>query len=200
MQKINKKTGEITTIRVKGLWSHFPIPAYQVLANAKEWQAQRVLLALTSHLGSDGFCVFPSYAVISKSCGISQNGIRKALVTLEEYGFIKIWQWKEGTKSRNKYYFQESCWDTSLMNSKALAHRPKKYHCLDCKVKMDRGGFGVGPLGKTHFGCGGQVIESREHRQELGGTYLQSLQRSKNSEADSNSPSQPSALGERIVS
>ena len=159
IQKINKKTGEITTIRIKGLWSHFPIPAYQVLSRAKEWQAQRVLTAFVSFLGNEGFAVFPSYITIAKTCGISQNGIKQALNTLEEYGFIKIFQWREGRKLRNKYYLQEACWDTSKMNKTALEYRPKQYRCLDCKNLMDGGGFGVGLKIKTHWGCGGQVIE-----------------------------------------
>jgi hypothetical protein len=193
MRKINKKTGEISSVRINGLWSHFPIPAYQVLAEAREFQAQRVLMALTSFLGDEGLAVFPSYVKIARTCGISQNGIRKALNTLEEYGFIKTFQWKEGHKTRNKYYFQESCWDTGKMNRQALSFRPKLYKCLDCAEYMDAGGFGTGPLGKTHFGCGGPVISRRQDINS--GTYLQSLQRSGNSEAVRNTPSLPSALG-----
>lgn len=193
MRKINKKTGEISSWKVKGLWAPFPIPAYQVLAQAKEFQAQRVLVALVSFLGDEGPSVFPSYVKIAKTCGISQNGIRKALDTLERYGFIKTFQWKEGHKTRNKYYLQECCWDTSKMNRVALSYRTKQFICLDCKALLDGGGFGTGPLGKTHWGCGGPVISRR--LPESSGTYLQSLQRSGMSEAASVQPSLPSALG-----
>jgi hypothetical protein len=159
MRKINKKTGEIHPIKVKGLWSHFPIPAYQVLARQREWQAQKVLVCLVSFLGSDGFCVYPSYGTIARTCGIGENGIFKALGVLEENGFIKTFRFREGKKSRNKYFLQESCWDTSKMNATALANRTPRFKCLDCKDVFDGGGYGKGPAGKTHYGCGGPVIQ-----------------------------------------
>lgn len=158
MRNVNKKTGEITEMRIKGLWSHFPIPAYQVLAEQKEWSAQKLLSCLTSFLGSDGFCVFPSYKTISKRCGLSPNTIRKSLDVLEENGFIVTYYFRDGKKDRNKYYFQESCWDSGKMNKKALASRIPSDKCLDCGKKMDRGSYGHGQLGKIHYGCGGTVI------------------------------------------
>ena len=175
MQKINKKTGEIQQSKVRGLWSHFPIPAYQVLARQKEWQAQKVLVCLTSFLGNDGFCVFPSYRTIANTCGIGENGIRKALNVLEENGFIKVFKYWENSKARNKYYFQESCWDSGKMNAKALAYRTPRFKCLDCKQVFDGGGYGKGPAGKTHFGCGGPVIQLDPKANCVTGTYLQSL-------------------------
>ena len=79
------------------------------------------------------------------------------------------------------------------MNRQALSFRRKLFKCLDCKEYLDGGGFGTGPLGKTHFGCGGPVITRRQDIDS--GTYLQSLQRSGNSEAVSTTPSLPPALG-----
>jgi hypothetical protein len=64
MRTINKKTGELKNIKIKGLWSHFPIPAYQVLASQRQWSAQKLLTCFISFLGSDGFCVFPSYPIM----------------------------------------------------------------------------------------------------------------------------------------
>jgi hypothetical protein len=162
MRKINKATGEINSIKVKGLWSPFPIPAYQVLARQGEWQAQRVMACLVSYLGDDGFCVFPSYRTIARTCGISQNGIRQALDVLEDNGFIRTYKFSDGKKSRNKYFFQASAWDSGKMNSKAKQYRPRFFKCLDCKEELDAGGFGEGPLGKVHWGCGGPVRRLRE--------------------------------------
>ena len=158
MRKINKKTGEIQEIQVKGLWSHFPIPAYQVLAQKKQWSAQKLLCCFVSYLGSDGFCVWPSYKSISKRCGLSPNTIRKALDVLEDCGFVKITYFRDGKKDRNKYFLQESCWDSGKMNRVALAARIQTDKCLDCGTVMDRGGYGNSPMGKIHFGCGGSVI------------------------------------------
>jgi DNA-binding transcriptional ArsR family regulator len=158
MRTINKVTGEINEFKVRGLWSHFPIPAYQVLAAQRYWSAQKLLTCFVSFLGSDGFCVYPSYQVISKRCGLSPNTIRKALDVLEEYGFVKTYYFRDGKKDRNKYYLQESCWDSSKMNKKALAARIPTDKCLDCGKLMDRGSYGTGTLGKVHYGCGGSVV------------------------------------------
>jgi DNA-binding transcriptional ArsR family regulator len=116
MEKIDYETGEIITVYKKGLWSHFPIPAYQVLAAQKERGAQKLLTCLVSFLGRENTKVFPSYIMISKTCGMSPNSIRKALTVLEDNGFVKTFNFKQGKKERNIYYLQESCWDTEKMN------------------------------------------------------------------------------------
>ena len=159
MEKIDKKTGEISSIKVKGLWSHFPIPAYQVLGRQKDWKAQKLLTCLVSFLGSDGYCVYPSYDKISERCGLGRNSIRKALNSLEENGFIVTFYFREGKKERNKYYFQECCWDSGKMNSYASQYRTPLFKCLDCGKLIDRGGYGVdGKSNKVHWGCGGPVV------------------------------------------
>ena len=169
MEKIDVNTGEITTVKVQGLWSHFPIPAYQVLAAQKQWSAQKLLACFVSFLGRDDLSAYPSYITISRTCGLSPNTIRKALDVLEDNGFVKTFYFKDGKKDRNKYYLQESCWDTSKMNKMAAASRQPTSKCLDCGKLMDKGGYGLSPkLGKTHWGCGGQVvrldsIQSRNH-------------------------------------
>ena len=158
VRTVNKRTGEIHALRIKGLWSHFPIPAYQVLAEQREWSAQKLLTCLVSFLGNEGLRVYPSYKSISRRCGLSPNTIRKSLNVLEENGFIITHYFRDGKKDRNKYYFQESCWDSGKMNKKALASRIPTDKCLDCGKQLDRGGYGSGPLGKIHYGCGGSVV------------------------------------------
>jgi hypothetical protein len=160
MEITDYETGEIITVLKKGLWSHFPIPAYQVLAAQRQWGAQKLLTCLVSFLGKGSMRVFPSYLMISKTSGMSPNTIRKSLNVLEDNGFIKIFNVKQGKKERNIYYLQESCWDTSKMNKMAQASRTPTSKCLDCGVLMDRGGYGTSPkLGKVHWGCGGNVVK-----------------------------------------
>ena len=158
LRTINKKTGEINKVQIKGLWAHFPIPAYQVLAAQKEWSAQKLLTCFISFLGDDGLCVYPSYKTISRRCGLSPNTIRKALDVLEANGFVKTFYFKEGKKDRNKYYLQLGCWDSGKMNKKAIESRTATNKCLDCGALMDRGGYGNGLVGKIHYGCGGSVV------------------------------------------
>ena len=145
-------------IKKGGLYSAQPILAQQVLGKAKEYQAQKLLLCLTSYLGKGSNCVFPSYTTIAKSCGMGRNSISAALTVLFEYGFIKIYRFRVGKQSRSKYYIQNACWDSSLMNEIARRQRVPIAVCIDCGVVMDRGGFGISPLGKIHYGCGGSVI------------------------------------------
>lgn len=158
MEIINKQTGEIRSVKIKGLWAHFPIPAYKVLAVQREWSAQKLLTCFISFLGRDGLCVYPSYKTISKRCGLSPNTIRKALDVLEDNGFVKTFYFKVGKIDRNKYYIQLCCWDSGKMNKKALASITPTDKCLDCGQLMGRGSYGTGVLGKIHYGCGGSVV------------------------------------------
>jgi hypothetical protein len=159
LQTIDYKTGEIRDIKVGGLWSHFPIPAYKVLATQRQWSAQRLLTCFVSFLGKEDFCVYPSYKSISSRCGLSPNSIRKAIDILEANGFVKNYYFKEGKKDRSKYYLQECCWDSGKMNKYASASLTVTDKCLDCGALMDRGGYGISEaLGKVHWGCGGSVL------------------------------------------
>lgn len=160
VRKINKKTGEIQTIQPGGLYAPLPIPAYQVLARAKEFQAQRVLLCIVSHLGSNGFLSFPSYKTIATESGVGRNAIKRSLDILVEYGFIKVFTIREGKRKRNQYFVQQSAFNSGLMNKFARSKRTPTSTCLRCGYSIDRGGYGVGLNGFVHFGCGGKVVKA----------------------------------------
>jgi hypothetical protein len=146
------------------LYSPFPIPAYQVLGRAGEYQAQKVLLALVSFMGKSNNAVFPSYTTISKSAGMSRNSIRPALDVLHEYGFLKSVKYPVGKQARSKYFIQFACWDTGRMNALAKPHKKLIARCLACGNALDRGDFAFSPLGKVHWGCGGEVIYLPSYR------------------------------------
>ena len=164
MRTINKKTGEINTIQPGGLYSAFPIPAYQVLVRLGDHRAKDVLLCLVSHLGENGMCAFPSYTTIAAEAGISRNSIRKSLDVLEEYGFIKTVHYRDGKKDRNKYYIQTAAYNTGMMNKYAKRHRGATAGCRRCGAYFDRGSYGDSPRGPIHFGCGGSVVVFRRKR------------------------------------
>ena len=141
------------------LYSPFPIPAYQVLCEAKEYKAQRVLLALVSHMGKNNRCVWPTYNRIMKVSGVrNRTAISKSLTTLVEYGFIKIFHYREGLKERSKYYLQDSCWNPSLMNSQARQYRRASALCLACLLYLERGDYAISGDSRVHYGCGGFVM------------------------------------------
>lgn len=139
------------------LYTPFPVPAYKVLGRAKQYTAQKVLLALVSHMGKNNNCVFPSYSTIMKSAGLGRNSVSTGLKVLHEYGFITSFRVQMGVQARNKYYIQMACWDSGRMNKTASAHKKFIAKCLACGAGMDRGGFGLSPNGKVHWGCGGFV-------------------------------------------
>jgi DNA-binding transcriptional ArsR family regulator len=140
------------------LYAPLPIPAFQVLSNATEYAAQKVLLALVMHMGKNSNCVWPSYTQIAQNVGISRNTISKGLTVLYDFGFIRIGRFPQGKQWRSRYYLQECCWNSGLMKSEAKKHREKKYRCFACLKRLDRGDFGMSGDQRIHFGCGGFVI------------------------------------------
>lgn len=163
MRKTNPHTGEFQKINVGGLYSALPIPAYRVLGNAGEFQAQRVLICLISFQGSAGTKVFPSYDKINQSCGIGRNQIRKALSVLEDYGFIKTFKFRrEGNREQNLYYIQECVYKVHLMDEEIRQIIKKTHRCLACSQKITKVDFAKGPNGMVHYGCGGFVVSLRK--------------------------------------
>lgn len=158
MQNIDNKTGEIFTIKPGGMYAPFPIPAYQVLIRKREILATRIFTCLISHLGSNGWAVFPSYITIAYEAGVSKNSIKKSLDILVELGFIKIGWWLEGKQKRNIYFIQECCYNSGLMNKFASSYRDAEGICRRCSSRLDRGGFKLSANGGlVHMGCGGSV-------------------------------------------
>lgn len=165
METIDEKTGEVTAIRVPGLWSHFPIRAYQSLGYAGEYKAQRILMCLVSHLGSSGWHVYPSYNTITKLAGVHKNYIRGGLDVLEEFGFNKGWRRGPSEGFRNQYALDPYMYQEEHFNELAKSFLPKPFYCLDCSLPVLRGETGQKPSAtRIHYGCGGQVIqmESKE--------------------------------------
>lgn len=141
------------------LWTHQPLPAQKVLAKAKEYNAQRVLLALTSHLGIGKRVVHPSYLTIAAVSGVrNTNTIKASLNVLEEYGFIKIYRYRDGKKNRQKYYLQEACWRYDKMNDLGRKHLKAAGRCLACLRYVLRSEINVFEDLKAHYGCGGVVV------------------------------------------
>jgi hypothetical protein len=155
MELIDKTTGEILTINRGGLYTPFPVPAYKVLARAKEHVANRILVCLVSHLGKSGRETFPSYSTIANETGCSRNSIRGGLQVLYEYGFVKVYQVKKGKQKRNIYYIQDACYDNRKMNKISHRFMPQISTCLRCRKPLTYGEIGQGLNETHHYGCGG---------------------------------------------
>ena len=125
---MNNKNGDFHLPK-GSLYSPFPIPAYQVLGRAGEYQAQKVLLALVSFMGKSNNAVFPSYTTISKSAGMSRNSIRPALDVLHEYGFLKSVKYPVGKQARSKYFIGDSH-DSRSLPSQDLSHKELSFLLL----------------------------------------------------------------------
>ena len=150
---------ESLTLGSGSLYSALPIPAYNVLAKAKKYHAQRVLIALCSHMGRSNRCVWPSYNQIAKVSGVrNRSSISQAITTLVEYGFVTVYRWSEGKKQRVKYYLQLSCWNSAFMNEYARVHLTSSARCLACLMYLQRGDYFVSGDLIVHYGCGGFVM------------------------------------------
>lgn len=145
------------------LYSAFPIPAYQVLAKAKEYNAQRVLMCFVSHMGHNNRCVWPSYPTIMAESGVrNTNTVSRSITTLVEFGFVKTFRYREGKNDRVKYFLQGSCWNSSYMNERARHFRPATARCLACLMYLVRGDYFFSGEDKVHYRCGGFVMSVAE--------------------------------------
>lgn len=163
MRKINKETGEITDIRAIGLWSPFPIPAFKVLGEMREFKAQRLLTCLTSYLGSNGFYVWPTYEQIMRTSGLTRKSIRPALNVLQDLDFVEIYSNRKnlnGRWSNNKYLIKNTCYDINQFNHLATRHIQISHRCSGCGEGLSKGQFGSDELSgyHPHWGCGGRVV------------------------------------------
>jgi hypothetical protein len=127
------------------LYSPHPIPAYDVLAAAKEYNAQRVLMSFINHMGYNNRCVWPSYQTIALKSGVRNTN------TISKY--------RDGRKNRVKYYLQGSCWNSAFMNPLARRYIKANARCLACLLYLDRGEYGLSGETRVHYGCGGIVIK-----------------------------------------
>jgi len=140
-----------------GLYSAFPIPAYKILVAAGEHVAKDVLLCLVSHLGKSGRKAFPSISHIMREASRSRSSVIAGVRTLEEFGFIKKFQFWDGNKKRRSiYYLQDACWNNDRMNRHAIAFAPVVGRC-GCGAAVKLGEIGLGKHSYHHYGCGDVV-------------------------------------------
>jgi hypothetical protein len=141
-----------------GLYAPLPIPAYKLLIAAREHVAKDVLVCLVSHMGMRDRKVYPSVKLIMRESGRGKTAVIAAIRTLEEFGFIKKFQyWDSGSRRRSIYYLQEACWNNDRMNRDAIAFAPIIGRCR-CGSEVRLGEMGVGMLSYHHYGCG-DVVE-----------------------------------------
>ena len=182
-------------IEKTGLYTPFPVHAYNILAAAKEHAAKDVLTCLISHLGygKKNRMVKPAYPTICRKTGRGRGSVSKGIRTLEEFGFIrKITLQKGRTRKQNIYFIQESCYHANLMNDKARSYLPLFGRC-QCGAAVRQGEYGIGGDGYHHYGCGALVfpLKSRQKNKSVlcddvsvaeevmdvgSGTYFQYLQ------------------------
>ena len=150
---------EVSELRLTqgGLYSPFPIPAYRLLGAADEHVAKDVLTCLISHMGLGNRKVFPSISLIMKEAHRGRSSVIAGIRTLENFGFIKKYQfWEPGKRKRSIYYLQDACWNNDRMNRDALAFAPIVGRC-GCGAAVKLGEVGAGMHTFHHFGCGDVV-------------------------------------------
>lgn len=155
---IEEQLNQELVITQGGLYTPLPIPAYKLLIAAGEHVAKDVLVCLVSHMGKGNRRVFPSVKLIMREAGRSRAAVIAAIRTLEEFGFVKKFQyWEPGKRRRSIYYLQEACWNNDRMNREAIAFAPIIGRCR-CGTAVRLGEIGVGMSSYHHYGCG-DVVE-----------------------------------------
>ncbi len=162
MTYLDKRTGELIPSNVQGLWARQPIPAIRVLGKAREYKALTLLNCLISHLGVNGYEVWPSYTAITRECGLSRKSIKRSIEVLVDFGYVKVTKRKSGKHWRNIYIINECSYDYSKMKPEIHSYIDFHYKCQACRKSLCQGSFGEQPDGqRIHFGCGGKVFPLR---------------------------------------
>lgn len=161
--------GEPIEIVLGGLYSPFPILAYQVLAAAKEHVAKDVLMCFTSHLGhgKSSNCVWPSISKICQESGRSRSAVVRGYRVLIEFGFIKKGRYKSRNGWANRYYFQAGCYHSESMNEVAIEYTKVFGSCEACFKIVRDPEVGSGLVAFVHRGCGGNVRKLARVKREL---------------------------------
>lgn len=167
--KSSTDDGQPIEIVMGGLYSPFPVLAYQVLAAAKEHVAKDVLVCFTSHLGrgKSSNCVWPSITKICEESGHSRSAVVRGYRVLVEFGFIKIGKYKSRNGWANRYYFQESCYHSEAMNEIAIEYTKVFGACQACFKIVRDPEVGSGLDAFVHYGCGGNVRKLAHIKREL---------------------------------
>ena len=152
-----------------GLYSIFPILAYQVLIEAGEHVAKDVLTCFVSHLGygKSSNCVWPSISTICREARHSRSAVIRGHRVLAEFGFIKVGKYKSRSGWANRYYFQPACFHSYLMNDKAVSYTKVFGQCEACDKIVRDGEVGSGLEAFVHYGCGGNVRKLKRLNREL---------------------------------
>jgi len=152
-----------------GLYSSFPILAYQVLIEAKEHVAKDVLTCFVSHLGygKSSNCVWPSLNTICRESKHSKSAVVRGYRVLVEFGFIKVGKYKSRYGWANRYYFQPSCYHSHLMNDVAVSYTKVFGQCEACNKIVRDAEVGSGLDAFVHYGCGGNVRKLTRLKREL---------------------------------
>ena len=163
-ERVDIDTGEILTISHGGLYAPFPIPAYRVLYRRQEHIAKDVLLCLVSHLGKGNRVAYPSYDTMQKETGRGRKSIAAGIRVLVDLGFVKVFKYRDGKKSRNKYYLQDSCWHSAQIFGPGMDQMRICGFCRRCKVSVVISQVSQGIDGFHHLGCGGLVLARQRKR------------------------------------
>jgi len=123
-----------------GLWVPLPVNSIKFLAKHHR-PADRVLYALSLHLGEGLKPVFPSYPTIARLANVGEKSLRAQYDKLIKLGFISIERVRVGKRFKNYYTILPKAW-TFRSNEKGVKSSPtlditKRWVCSDCNKIVD---------------------------------------------------------------
>jgi hypothetical protein len=160
---VDEETGEILEkdiiITKNGLYAPLGIPAYNVLARAKEHAAKDVLVALMSFRHAGDNHVWPSQSLLMRQTGRGKAKVIEGTKVLKEFGFIKVKKVFDGKLMHNHYFIQDSCYYTELLNEKARSFVVPVGSCLVCGKTLFPGDFKKNSDSYAHWRCSGNIAK-----------------------------------------
>lgn len=138
-----------------GLYRPQPVHIMRLLADQKQYSAQRVLGALVN-FSDDQYESFPSYEQLMAYTKMGRGSIRTGLTFLSEYGLTEITKKRASNGHRmNHYKILVGCYVTTQLDLRLKALLPRVAMCKWCGEQLTYGEFGIDGAYSAHYGCSG---------------------------------------------
>lgn len=160
-KEINKAYETIAPWGTKNkTYVRIPVKAINLLADLKQYKAQKLLLALCTFMDFNDHTCWPSYPAIMQRSGLRKNDIKANLDLLVELKFIKVRKkYMGGEGVSNFYTITDVGYLPHLWEKELRATLPISAVCAACAKPLRVGDYSGKINGRNHhFGCGGQVI------------------------------------------
>ena len=138
-----------------GLSRPQPVHIMRLLANQRQYSAQRVLGALVNYSDMQ-YESFPSYEQLMVYTKMGRGSIRTGLKFLSEYGLTDISKRRGPSGHRMNYYkILRGCYQINQLDPRLHMLMPRIAWCQTCGEQLTYGEFKIDGAYSAHYGCSG---------------------------------------------